>query len=337
MTASLNAIAFTQGAAIPSARFRVRQYLPQFQAAGIVMRERPARFGSYPPGAGWWRLPWLAATLAERAFAATAANTADVVLFQREMVSTLALPEYCCRTPSVLDVDDAIWLTQRFGMVDRLASHCRLVLCGNEYIAEHFAPIAPVRVLPTGVDTALWQPGERSARPVIVWSGSSGGLPYLCEIESALATVLEAVPDALLRVVCNAPPAFASLDPARVEFIPWAPEREVAAVQSAWVGVMPMPDTPWTRGKCSFKMLTYLACGVPAVASPWGMNRKVIEGGGAWGAVGDAEWADVLVALLRDAAMCASAGRAGRAQVEAHYASVTLGHTLAAALREAAA
>ncbi|WP_374399947.1 hypothetical protein [Niveibacterium sp.] len=335
--APLDVVAFTQGATIPSARFRVRQYLPQLQEAGIALRESAARFGSYPPAATWRRIPWLLASTAERAFAAAAASTADVVLFQREMVSTLAFAEYCCRAPAVLDVDDAIWLTQRCGMVDRLASRCRLVLCGNDYIAEHFAPIAPVRVLPTGVDTALWRPGLRDDKPVLVWSGSSGGLPYLYDIESALATVLAAVPDARLRVVCNAAPVFSSIDPARVEFIPWSPQSEVAAVQSAWVGLMPMPDTPWTRGKCSFKMLTYLACSVPAVASPWGMNRKVIDGGGAWGAVSAADWVDALVMLLRDADRCAVAGLAGRAQVEANYASVTLGHTLATVLREAAA
>lgn len=337
MIQPLRAVAFTQGVNVPSARFRVRQYLPQLAEAGVSLQERPARFGSYPPESRIQRLPWLAMTLAERAYAAATANAADVVMFQREMVSTLSLPEYLCRAPTVLDVDDAIWLTQRAGLVDCLAARARLVLCGNEYIADHFARQTRVEILPTGVDTDVWRPGDRDARPVIVWSGSSAGLPYLYEIEEALAGALAAVPQARLRVVCNTPPVFASLDPDRIEFIPWSPQREVAAVQSAWVGVMPMPDTPWTRGKCSFKMLTYLACGVPAVASPWGMNRKVIDGGGAWGAVTSDDWTDALVMLMREPEVGTAAGVAGREQVVNGYATAKLGHKLAAFLREASA
>lgn len=325
--------AFTQGLSVPSARFRVRQYRPQLEAAGIALSESAARYGSYPVATGWRRLPWLAATLAERSLAALEGNAADLVLFQREMVSTLYAPERLCRVPAVLDVDDAIWLTQRRGAVDKLAARCRLVLCGNAYLAEHFSALAPVTVLPTGVDTGRWTPGEPEARPLIVWSGSAGGLPYLYELEEALSAVFEAVPEARLRVVCNAPPRFARLAADRVEFIRWSAEGEVAAVQGASVGVMPMPDTPWTRGKCSFKMLTYLACAVPTVASPWGMNAEVIAGGGALAAASPAAWVEALVTLLRDRDRARALGRVGRAQVEAKYAAALIGRQLAEGLR----
>nr|WP_242533141.1 glycosyltransferase family 4 protein [Niveibacterium umoris] len=221
-------------------------------------------------------------------------------------------------------------------MIDRLAARCRTVLCGNDYIAAHFSRFAPVKVLPTGVDTDRWVPGERAARPTLVWSGSAGGLPYLYAIEAPLARLLAAVPDARLRVVCNAAPKWARLDPARVEFVPWSPSSEVAAVQSAWVGLMPMPDTPWTRGKCSFKMLTYLACGVPAVASPYGMNAQVIAGGGAFGAESDDDWIGQLLALLGNDGAAREAGRVGRQQIERQYSAALIGTQLAQALREAA-
>lgn len=325
--------AFTQGETVPSARFRIHQYRPQLEEAGIVLSESPARFGSYPSSAGLSRIPWLAATLAERGWAAARGNRADLVIFQREMVSTLYGPEALCRAPAVLDVDDAIWLTQRRGAVDKLAARCRLVLCGNREIAEHFSPFAPTRVLPTGVDTERWTPGETGARPVIVWSGSAGGLPYLYELEEALVSVLKAVPDARLRVVCNEAPRFARLAADRVEFIRWSEWAEVEAVRSASVGVMPMPDTPWTRGKCSFKMLTYLACAVPAIASPWGMNADVIAGGGALAAATDQAWVDGLVMLLRERALARELGHVGRHQVETKYAAALIGRQLAESLR----
>jgi len=238
--------------------------------------------------------------------------------------------------PKVLDVDDAIWLNQRFQGIDRLAESCHLILCGNEYIAEHFRPACAVRVLPTAVDTDRWKPGVRGERPTIVWSGSSTGLPYLRGIEGAIAEVLRALPEARLRVVCDKPPDFKLVPAAQCDYIPWSPDTEVAAVQTATVGLMPMPDTPWTRGKCSLKLLTYLACGIPSVASPHGMNLDVIAGGGAYGAKTNSEWVGLLLTLLRDHDLAHSAGKAGRAQVVDRYSIVKLAPELSMALRQVA-
>ncbi len=332
----LNGTAFTQGLNTPSARFRVRQYLPYLAEQGVVLTESWARLGSYPPGPGWRRLPWLAQALKERAGAVLRGNASEVVLFQREMVSTLYSAERLCRVPAVLDVDDAIWLTQRFGGIDRLARQCRLVLCGNDYIAEHFAAFANVEILPTGVDTDFWRPGARSETPVMVWSGSASGLPYLYEIESALRAAMNERADLRLRVCCNEAPRFSQLAADRVEFLPWSPESELAAVQSAWLGLMPMPDTPWTRGKCSFKMLTYLACGVPCVASPFGMNQQMIAGGGALGATTEDKWREQILTLLNEPVGAQAFGMDGRRQVEQHYATRRLADKLAQALKSVA-
>lgn len=328
--------AFTQGVNVPSSRFRIRQYIPQLAEAGVQLTECPAPYGSYPLGPGLGRLPWLAKTTTERCIAAFRANNKNLVIFQREMVSTLCLPELFCKAPAVLDVDDAVWLTQRFGSVDRLAARSRLVICGNEYIADHFARFAPVRVLPTGVDTARWTPGTRAVRPTIVWSGSCGNLGYLYEIEAALRRVLDAVPDSRLRIVCDRAPELAELDRDKVEYVPWSEGAEVAAVQSAWVGLMPMPDSPWTRGKCSFKLLTYLACAVPGVAAPWGMNSEVIAAGGALAARSEREWFEAIVYLLENPSEARRVGLAGRAQVEQRYASTRIGGLLAATLVDVA-
>jgi len=331
---ALRVAAFTQGEQIPSARFRVRQYLPALQASGLLVEEHPARYGSYPPAATWRRPFWLAASLAERA-AALVGGRFDIAWMQREMISTLAVPTRLCRRPIVFDVDDAIWLTQRAGAVDAIARRSRVVLCGNTFLAEHFGEFAPVQILPTGVDTDRWLPGVPDEKPVLVWSGSASGLDYLRAITPALRATLDAVPEARLRVVCNAPPRL-DLPEARVQWVPWSPQAEVRAIQSATVGLMPMPDTLWTRGKCSFKLLTYLACAVPGVASPFGMNAEVIAGGGALGADTQAQWAETLVHLLRDRAAARALGQRGRAQVEARYAVSVLVPQLAAHLSAAA-
>lgn len=320
MTQLLRAVAFTQGENVPSARFRIRQHLDALNALGIVMRESPAEFGSYPPAAKLARLPWLLRTSGERLRAVRAA-TEDVAVFQREMVSTLATAERVWRKPALFDVDDAIWLHQRFGAIANIARRCGHVVCGNSFLAEWFARHAQVTIIPTAVDTDYYRPGTRSETPLLCWSGSASGLVYLHAIEDALSRVLEAVPQARLRVVSNAAPRFTSLPAARVEYVPWSPQNEVGAIQAAWAGLMPMPDTTWTRGKCSFKMLTYMACGVPAVVSPFGMNAEVLgQGKGAFGAANDAAWCEVLVELLRaPAAQRDAIGEAGRALVRRHY------------------
>lgn len=328
--------AFTQGIHVPSARFRIRQYIPELAEAGVELTECAARYGSYPPGPGLGRLPWLAKAIVERSLAALRANGKDLVIFQREMVSTLFLPERFCKVPAVLDIDDAVWLTQRFASVDGLAARSRLVICGNDYIADHFAKFAPVCVLPTGVDTERWRPGVCGEQPTIVWSGSSGNLGYLYEIESALRCVLDAVPGACLRIVCDKAPEFSALNRERVEYVPWTEDSEVAAVQSAWVGLMPMPDSPWTRGKCSFKLLTYLACAVPGVAAPWGMNSEVISAGGALAARSEREWVEAIVYLLENPSEARRIGLDGRSQVEQRYASTRIGVLLAKTLMNVA-
>lgn len=330
--------AFTQGVSAPSARFRIQQYVPILETLGLRVKELPARYGSYPPMSAWRRPDWLARSVLERLHAAYTNRDADVVIFQREMISTLAFAEKLLPMPRVLDIDDAIWLNQRFNSVDRLADQCNLLVCGNNYIADHFPRHPSVHILPTAVDINRWSPlhEPRAEGPsgVIVWSGSSSGLPFLYSVESPLRATLRAVPGSRLRVVCDAPPlGLTSLSSDQVEWLPWSPEYEVRAVQTASVGIMPMPDGPWTQGKCSLKLLTYLSCGVPGVASPWGMNAEVIAGGGAVAAVRDDEWSQALIGLLREGDSRRKLGVQGRTQVEGKYSTQVLAPRLASLLR----
>ena len=332
--------AFTQGTQVPSARFRVDALVSPLVDHGIQMTPFPALFGSYPPPGIVARLAWLPRAWHERRAAIRCAQADhDVGLFQREMISTLASAESAWRKPAVLDVDDAIWLNQRLGGVDKLARRMGNVIAGNACIADYFADKARVWVLPTAVDAQRYCPAlVLQQRPVMVWSGSASGLGYLQAIAPALRRVLDAMPDLVLRVVCDARPELAGLDPARIDYIRWQPDVEVAALQSATVGLMPMPDTPWTRGKCSFKMLTYMACGLPVVVSPYGMNADVLaQACLGLGAGNEDEWIAALLYLLRDQAAARAMGEAGRAQVLEHYSVAVMAPRLAAILKEVAA
>jgi len=337
----LRVTAFTGGSAVPSARFRVRQYIPELQRAGVDLHESPARFGSYPPRTRALRPGWGVLSLAERLHAAVTLRKGDLTLLQREMISTLATVERWTKPPRVLDVDDAIWLGSSRAYAVSLACRCHTVICGNSYIADFFASHGlRTVVLPTAVDTDRFHPGLQAQKEpaVICWSGSSSGLRFLYSIEQALRAVLAADAMRRLTVVCDAPPRFHSISADRVRFIPWSQEVEVAALQGARVGIMPLDDSSWARGKCSYKLLTYMACGLPVVATPVGMNSELLSRGEiGFGAHTTDEWVDALEITLRNARRSEAMGETGRGVATREYSVRVLGPRLAEILRSAKA
>lgn len=319
----LRVTAYTGGKDVPSARFRVRQYIPALGRMGIEVTEAPARFGSYPPIARSLRPAWGVLALAERFHAALGSRETDVTLLQREMISTFATVERFTKAPRILDVDDAIWLLRGGESARSLARCCDLVICGNEFIADFFRNHSPnVVVLPTPVDTDRYRPAEGVERDprVICWSGTSSGLRFLYGIEEALSVVLAEDRERRLRVVCDAPPQSLKLPAAQVEFVPWSEGVEVTAIQDAGLAIMPLDDSLWARGKCSYKLLTYMACAVPIVATPVGMNCELLSHEPVGLAAStSAEWVDAIEAILRSPARAAAMGTAGRQLIERDY------------------
>jgi glycosyltransferase involved in cell wall biosynthesis len=343
---SVTVAAFTPGRRAPSGRFRVRQLVPALARHGVAVTEYPARWEAYPPRRRLWRPAWLAAALASRLadLAAAQARGTDVTLIQREFVSTLATLERFTAAPRVFDVDDAIWVFRGGRAAQALARAADAVVAGNATLAERFARWnRDVTIAPTPVDTSRWTPAEPAepapnGRPaVIVWSGGEGGLGDLAPVEAPIAEALRRHPRAVFRVVSNRPPQCRAIPAGRLEFRAWSPAGEVAALQDAAVGIMPLADTEWNRGKCSYKALLYLACGVPAVLSPVGMNVEVLgraECGVA--ARTHEEWVAALDALLADPARAAALGAAGRAMVERHYSLHAVAPIVAGVLRRVA-
>lgn len=336
----IRVLAYTGGEDVPSARFRVRQYIPALRELGVELDESPSRFGMYPPRARWARPLWGVANLGSRLLDVSASRRYDVTFLQREFLSRFLTSERFTKAPRVLDVDDAIWLLLGEKGARRIAQLCDKVLCGNAFLAEHFVRWNRNTVLlPTAVDTGRFVPAPlaEDESSVIGWSGSSGGLPFLYAIEPALSRVFELVPHARLRVVCDTPPRFRTLPKERVDFLIWTPSNEVESIQSLAIGIMPMTDDEFSRGKCSLKMLLYLACGVPAVVSPVGLNAEILSAGaGALGAVGDSDWTEALVELLRDPDARRSMGETGRRLVEERYSVRALAPVLARELTQTA-
>lgn len=331
--------ALTQGSRVPSSRFRVMQHVDHLQARGLFVNHLPARFGAYPPMGLARRAAWFPAAVADAVRRTLATHSSSVCLLQRELVSTLRTAERLIRCPLVFDVDDAIYLHRRGAQSDAIARQARLVICGNRVLAEHYDDLAPVAVLPTAVDTTRFVPADTDTRssPVIGWSGSSSGFAYLESIQLALARVLARHEQARLVIMAERPPALPRLPQQRVQFIPWSEGAEVSVLQTFTVGLMPLVDDAWSRGKCSFKMLTYMACGVPVVVSPVGMNADVLamdELG--YGPRSEDEWVDAIDAILADASLGHRMGQRGRAVAEAHFSCDVIAPRLAELLIRAA-
>lgn len=339
----LRVTALTGGAAMPSSRFRVEQLVPALGAAGVDVDLRPARVSCYPPRRRWLRPLWLPAAILAKVPDVVATHRTQVTLLQREFVSTLATLEGATARPRVFDVDDAIWLNRGGGgFARRLAGAMDTVIAGNGFVAEWFGRYCErVVVLPTAVDTGRFAPvppGPSGRPPAIGWSGSSANFPYLLLWQDALRALMDRVPDLRVRICADRRPPFERLPSGRVDWVPWSADAEVPFLQSLDVGLMPLADTEWARGKCAYKMLMYMSCGVPAVVSPVGMNREVLaQGPVGHGATSAHEVAAAISVLLDDAAGRAAMGRAGRQLVVDRYSVAVVAPRLAAILSEAAA
>ena len=330
--------AFTPGGDVPSARFRVRQFIPHLRALGVTLDEMATRTVAYPPRRRWARPAWGAARLAELAYLSARSHRYDAVMLQREMISSMVTLEATTGRPRILDVDDSIHLARGGKTARRLAELSTRVIAGNAYLADWYRRWnRDVVILPTAVDSERYRPAAATADRetlVIGWIGTSANHAYLAGIEPALVRVVAAHDRVRVRIVSDRPPPFAVLDPARWSFSPWSEEREVADIQSMDIGIMPLVDSEWARGKCSFKMLQYMSCGLPVVVSPVGMNAEVLrEGAIGHAARNESEWTDALSGLLGSARSRAAMGAAGRALVERRYATRVLAAELARHLR----
>ncbi len=325
-------LALTQGINEPSRRFRWKQYVEDLEVAGFEVSEFTSHFGAYAPASRIGRPLWATATMAESLVRTLRANSHDLCFLQRNLVATLCTWEPLLKKPFIFDVDDAIFLGPRGISADRIARSASLIICGNNFLAEHFSRYGPVEVLATAVDTNRFMPhfNSPSCRPVIGWSGSSSGLKYLYGIESALKTLLSRHPDVLLKVVSDKPPVFQSLPSKQVVYEQWSAEREVATLHEFTVGIMPLDDDLWARGKCSFKMLTYMAVGLPVVVSPVGMNVEIL-GQAPCGFAANTldEWVNAVSTLLCNYTLSTEMGKSGRQLIKMHYARNVIGPQLA--------
>jgi glycosyltransferase involved in cell wall biosynthesis len=196
-----------------------------------------------------------------------------------------------------------------------------VVAAGNEVLAAVARPAAhDIVILPTSIDTSVYRASTASAAdpPTIAWIGSPENLIYLEMIRPALARLAARHPALKLRVICSQFPDWPEI---HVERIAWSAQTEAESLAAAHIGVMPLTDDAWSRGKCAFKLLQYMAASLPCVASPVGANTEaVLDGVNGFHARSVDEWELTLERLIVSADLRARCGANGHAHVEKRYA-----------------
>ncbi len=340
----MRVVAFTSGWTVPSSRFRVRQFVPPLETRGVTVSEHPSEPGKYDPVPfGVPKFLFDRKRLKSRTKWFDEAAGADVVWLEREFLVGRRSEELAVGSAArrVFDVDDAIFLSGEKGYSEEIAAGCAGVIAGNSWLADHYRPhVKKVWIVPTAVDPADW--AQRPDAPpkegfVVGWTGTSANFRYLLEVEPALAELLARHRDARVRVVADAAPPWKGLPSAQVEFVRWTETAEREAVRGMSVGLMPLADEPWAKGKCAAKMLVYAAAAIPSVVTPVGVNGDIL----AKAEVGlaartTAEWLGALEALYSDRARVAAMGQAGEALVREEYSVAVNAGRLAAIFEEVA-
>ncbi len=338
-----------------SSRLRSYQYLPFLAEAGIEVTVSSLFDEAYLQrfyASGTKRAGDLARAYLTRLKQLFTVKRYDLVWLEYELFPWLPAGFECAMrylgVPYLVDYDDAIfhrydqgasvWVRRLLGRkIDRVMACASRVIVGNDYLAERAeqAGARAVQVLPTVVDLSRYPLKQHhDLRDITIgWIGSPTTVGYLERIREPLTRL--AGEYSLRLLIIGADPL--TLPGVVVEALPWSEEREAEMIRQCDVGVMPLNDDPWERGKCGYKLIQYLASGLPVVASPVGVNREIVEPGvNGYLADSDAAWEAAFTRLIEDPQLRRALGLKGREKVQCQYALDVMAPRLIEALEQAA-
>lgn len=332
---------------VASTRYRVFQYLPYFKKEGVestiksfFISSKPINMYQTSSDTLYWRLKAGIRGFLNELTIWLCGNKYDVIIIHRDLM--LWGPPFIDRLkwlrklgkPIMIDYDDALWVARNshkenplsqyikrivlgpykdFETLLHIATH---VIAGNNYLADYAKKFnLNVSIIPTTVDTDRCKPKSKkkdmSSKVVIGWIGSPS--PFL----QILNKVWQKLPgNAVLKIIGN------SYKPEGIEYINavWNSETELNELTTFDIGITPLPDDEWTRGKCGFKTLQYMSAAIPAVSSPVGVNSEIIHDGvNGFLARNEEEWIEKLTLLIENPELRQRIGMAGRRTVEEKY------------------
>jgi glycosyltransferase involved in cell wall biosynthesis len=322
----------------PSSRVRFYQYLHYLTSCGVKLQVAPLLGDDYVRSLySGRRQSVLSVVMAytNRVAKLVKSHSFDLLWIEKELFpwfpawaeSSLARQG----VPYVADYDDAVF--HRYDLhrsplirallgksIDSVMRHATTVVVGNDYLAERarHAGASRIEYLPSVVDIDRYSIREKTGEQFrIGWIGSPITAPYVGLIRDALEEVSLKINMRLVLVGAGNQDPLPNMEK---EFLPWSEDTEVANIRSFDVGIMPLPDGPFERGKCGYKLVQYMACGLPVIASPVSVNTRIVEQGKTgFLASSTAEWVQALVMLSQSANLRSDLGKAGRKKVEQEY------------------
>ena len=327
-------------------RFRVYQYFPYLKGHNIKVRLSPFLFPSYfnivyKPGTVLLKVIYFSLSTLRRLYDLISALAYDIIFVYREaypigppifeyMVHFLGKPIIC-------DFDDAIFLPntsrvnkflrlwRRHRNIDKVIQLSDCVIAGNDYLKNYALKFHKnVFVLPTVIDTNRYIPatGDKystNEKLVIGWIGSATTQDYLVPFIPIFKKLRERYENIFLKIISSNFTSIEGFDN-NIIFQEWSLKSELEDLQSFDIGIMPMPDNNWTRGKCGFKAILYMSISVPAVCSPVGVNTEIIQDGvnGFLSNSGE-EWIQKLSRLIENSGLRNELGKQGRKTVEENF------------------
>jgi glycosyltransferase involved in cell wall biosynthesis len=338
-----------------SSRVRFLQYLPYLESEGVEVTVEPLLSDVYLRAlySGRSRFREVFNGYKRRVIALLNVRQFDVVIVEKELFPFM--PAFAERfleamgAPYVVDYDDALfhrydchanrWVRRLLGRkIDSVMCHSKVVIAGNQYLAAraHRARAQKVEIIPTVIDAKRYKLKQKEGGgiPIIGWIGTPQTSQYLQPLLPVFEAIQQDMPVRFVAVGARAE----DFEGTPVETWPWSEETEVASIQEFDIGIMPLQDSPWERGKCGYKLIQYMACGLPVVASPVGVNCEIVtpEKNGLLAGSLD-EWGNALRHLVSaDSLASNNMGAAGRALIERRYSLQVQGPRLLQILQDAA-
>lgn len=328
----------------PSQRFRFEQYFAELDRLGLSYTVRPfldaaAMAVLYRKGSYLLKIWKVLIGFAKRISDLYRMSSYDTIFIHREAVplGPPIIEWLICNLFGkrvVFDFDDAIWLKntsegnpfiallKRYRNADNLCQWATVVSCGNAYLCNHARLFnANVVLNPTTIDTQLHHNRVKNyasapQKVVVGWTGTHSTIPYLERLIPTLNQLRENF-DFELLVIADRAPTFA-FDGLR--FVPWNKTTEIDDLLLMDVGIMPLDDDDWSRGKCGFKALQYMALGIPALVSPVGVNTEIVtHGANGFLCANETDWKQVLTSIFTHPAQLPQMSQAARKTVEERY------------------
>ena len=279
-----------------SSRVRYLQYISQLEAQGWTVEVSALFSNDYIEALydGSGRFRHAVQGYLKRLVVLFKAWRFDILILEKELLPFL--PAWLERVlanlniPYVVDYDDALF--HRYDLnphllvrtvlgrkIDAVMHNAAVVIAGNEYLAEraYMAGARRIEIIPTVVDTQRYQPSELDvdSTPVIGWIGTPKTSRYLKMLLPTFEKLQKELQVRFFAVGARNGDFSKSL----IEVIPWSEDTEIASIRSFSIGIMPLTDSPWERGKCGYKLIQCMACAKPVVASPVGVNSEIVEPG----------------------------------------------------------